>query len=77
MISLQNNSLKLKGKTKNTGVVIPGFRRGVNEIFVLLGSYAAYSDNITDVSGQHIGSIFNGQAVRLDWTDGLSRNVGN
>jgi hypothetical protein len=58
--------------------VIAGFYRGVN-VFALLGCYAAFVVDITDVSGQHIGSNFIGQAVLTveDGTDGLPRKVGN
>ena len=56
--------------------MIAGFYRGVN-FFALLGCYAAYVGDVTDVSGQHIGSFFIGQTVLTvnDGTDGLPRNV--
>jgi hypothetical protein len=45
--------------------LITGFRRGVNEILVLMGRYAAYIGSFfTDVSGQYIDPIFQSQAVQ-------------
>ena len=41
---------------------ISDFRRDVDELCAVLGYYAAFSGNpSTDVSGQLIGLIFNGQ----------------
>lgn len=58
--------------------MIASFYCGVN-FFALLWCYAAYVGDVTDVSGQHIGSIFIGQAVLRveDGTDGLPRNAAN
>jgi hypothetical protein len=36
-------------------IVISGFRRGVNEICDLLGSYAVHNFSVSDVSGQPLG----------------------
>lgn len=57
---------------------IAGFYRGVN-FFPRLGCYAVYVGHVTDVSGQHMCSIFIGQAVLTveDGTDVLPRKVGN
>jgi hypothetical protein len=54
--------------------VISGFRRGENEIFALLGCYAAYL--VTDVSGQPTGPIIFLDCLTLeDEIDTSSRNV--
>jgi len=48
--------------------MIAGFYRGVN-FFAFLGCYAAYVGDVTEVSGQHVCSIFIGQTV-LNVEDG-------
>jgi len=44
------------------------------QTFGIIHSVGVY--NRTDVSGQPIGPIFKGQAVRRDGTDRLSQNAG-
>jgi len=66
---------------------ISDLHRSLNEIIVLRGCSAAYIPYLTtDVSGQHAGSIFQGQSTYClklllltteNGTDSLSRNVIN
>jgi len=45
--------------------VISGFSRSVNKLFALLECHTALMQLVTYVSGQPIGPIFKGQAVRV------------
>jgi hypothetical protein len=60
--------------TKKYDWVTSSFRHGGNEIFALLGCYAALV--FTDVLRQPVGSIVTGQAVQEDWigTRGLNQS---
>jgi hypothetical protein len=58
--------------------VISGFRRGVNEIFALLGCNAAYNGSQLPTFRDNLAVP--SSAVKLDIKEGtnrLSRNVGN
>lgn len=65
--------IKISSPWNYSSIVISGFRHIVSEIFALLRvSHSVHRKLYTDVKGQPIGSIFEGQAVQEECREHLA-----